>query len=75
MRLAQVVTPADMDAALRDVESACGAETANLLRAVFDGFQVLAQGVHVPAELVHGVDEEGKTHLYLVMKFEEADRL
>lgn len=67
LKLANVIMPADVEAALADVEASCSVETANLLRAVFGGFRVLAQGVG--AELVHGADEEGKAHLYLVIKF------
>ena len=74
LRLAHPVSPMDVEAALADVETSCSAETANLLRAVFDGFRVLAQGVHGPAELVSGLDEDGKTHLYLVMKFDDSKR-
>ena len=70
LKLAKVIMPADVEVALADVEASCSAETANLLRAVFGGFRVLAQGVGAPAELVHGTDEEGKAHLYLVMKFD-----
>ena len=73
MKLSNVIMPADVEAALADVEASCSAETANLLRAVFGGFQVLAQGVGAPAELVHGADEEGKAHLYLVIKFDGSD--
>jgi hypothetical protein len=68
LKLANVIMPADMEAALADVEAGCSVETADLLRAVFGGFRVLAQGVG--AELVHGADEEGKAHLYLVIKFD-----
>ena len=75
LKLASVIMPADVEAALADVEASCSVETANLLRAVFGGFRVLAQGVGAPAELVHGADEEGKAHLYLVIKFDGSNEI
>jgi len=73
LKLAHVIMPADVEAALADVESGCSVETATLLRAVFGGFRVLAQGVG--AQLVHGADEEGKAHLYLVMRFDGSNAI
>ena len=72
LKLAQVVTQADVDAALQDVEAACSTETANLLRAVFAGFRLLADGAHLATDLVSGTDEAGKTCLFLVMRFPDA---
>ncbi len=73
LKLAQVVTHADVDAALRDVEAACSTETANLLRAVFCGFRLLANGAHLATEIVSGSDEAGKACMFLVMRFPDAD--
>jgi len=73
LKLAQVVTHADVDAALQDVETACSMETANLLRAVFCGFRLLADGAHLATEIVSGNDEAGKACMFLVIKFPDAD--
>lgn len=69
IQLAQVVTLTDVDAALQDVEAACSTETANLLRAVFRGFQLLSEGAHLDTQIVNGMDESGKQCLFLVIRF------
>lgn len=73
VKLAQRVTDADVEAALQDVDAACSCETANLLRAVFKGFRVLASGVRLATDIVTGIDEAGKTSLFLVMRFPEPE--
>lgn len=73
LQLAHVVTHADVDAALQDVEAACSVETANLLRAVFAGFRLLAGGAQLATEIASGTDELGKQCLFLVMRFPDAD--
>ncbi len=72
LKLVQPMTRADVEAALRDVEAACSCETANLLKAVFAGFQLLADGARLRTEIVNGVDEAGKACLFLVVRFPEA---
>jgi len=69
VKLAQVVSQVDVDAALRDVEAACSIETANLLRAVFAGFCLLANGARLATDLAHGTDEQGKACLFLIVRF------
>lgn len=71
--LAHIVSHADIDAALRDVESACSIETANLLRATFAAFRLLSNGAHLETNLAHGTDEQGKSRVFLVMRFPDAD--
>lgn len=74
LKLAHPIASVDIEASLAKVEAGCGVETANLLRAVFKGFHIMAQGAGVPAELISGTDDDGKTCLYLVMKFDSDGR-
>lgn len=73
IQLAQVVTFADVDAALQDVEAACSIETANLLRAVFCGFRLLSDGARLATEIVAGSDEKGQQCLFLVLRFPDLE--
>lgn len=72
IRLAHLITRDDVDAALRDVESACSIETANLFRALSDRFRLLADGACLATDLAYGTDENGQTCLFLLLRYPDA---
>lgn len=70
---AHVIQPSDIEAALRDVETQCGNETSNLLRAKLAQLTTLATGVWGGGELVAMADGDGdgKMRFYLALQYKQ----
>ena len=66
-----LVTEQEILDALAEVRAKCDAETANLLTAVFRGFQSLARCADIEAEILHQVEPDGKSVVQLVIRFTE----
>lgn len=66
------VVKAEVEAALRRIEDGRARRTdADLLRALFDGFNSLVQVIGVEIELASGTDRGGRPCFYLMMLYPE----
>ena len=65
---------ADVDTALAEVEEKCGAETANLLRAVFNGYSALASTIGVYVGAVKRTDTEQPMFIPM-LRYADIDRV
>lgn len=71
-RITQRVVKAEVEASLRRIEDGrAGRTDADLLRALFDGFNSLVQVIGVEIELASGTDRGGRPCFYLMMLYPE----